>query len=108
LQFLSNRACIIHIYIYVHNSRDIHIYIYIYIYIYINCVLAGIKEIWEDLNGFKILDETDENKVTLPVKWFPLIPGEQMVAVLGKSISQIFFSTRMKVCLYVCTFILIR
>jgi hypothetical protein len=61
---------------------------------------AGIKEIWEDLNGFKILDEADENKVTLPVKWFPLIPGEEMVAVLGKSSHRFVFFIA---CMYVCT-----
>jgi hypothetical protein len=47
--------------------------------------VAGVKDFHQDLNGFTLVDESDECKVNLPVKWFPLAPGEQLVAVAGQA-----------------------
>eukprot|EP01034_Spumella_vulgaris_P026386 gene26386-32960_t len=44
--------------------------------------IAGVKEIFQDLTNFTLVD--DDGNVTVPIKWIPLSLGEEIVSAVGQ------------------------
>jgi hypothetical protein len=63
-------------------------------------LIAGIKELCDDWHGFFLVDSTDEDKVTVPLKWMPLMADEKVIAGVGQS----YIISSLEIFLSICTF----